>query len=157
VTTVIDPDPALAGTVTVTLVGVAVFTAARTAPIDTVSFAGLASKPDPEIVTVAPGTATDGVNPETTGATTGASTTNGCWLPAEPPDVVTVTVPVVAPAGTVTVKLVTDAAETVADFPLNDTVLPAGVAANPVPEIVTVAPTEARAGTTLTTDTAVEA
>jgi hypothetical protein len=157
VTTVTGPEPALTGTVTVRLVAVAVFTAARTAPIDTVSFAGFASNPEPDTVTVAPGTTTDGVNPETTGATTGASTTNGCWLPAEPPDVVTVTVPVVAPAGTVTVTLVADAADTVAAFPLNDTVLPAGVAANPVPEIVTVAPTDARAGTTLTTDTAVDA
>jgi hypothetical protein len=53
----------------------------------------------------------------------------------------TVTVPVVAPVGTVTVRLVVDAELTVAVVPLNLTVLLAAVLLNPVPVMVTVAPT----------------
>jgi hypothetical protein len=47
---------------------------------------------------------------------------------------------VVAPTGTVTTKLVAVALVTVADVPLNFTVLLDGVESNPVPLIVTEAP-----------------
>ena len=49
--------------------------------------------------------------------------------------------PVVAPEGTEVVMLVAELAETVAEVPLNFTVLLAGVALKFVPEIVTVVPT----------------
>lgn len=60
---------------------------------------------------------------------------------AVPPAVVTVMVPVVAPVGTVTVRDVVVAADTVAVVPLNLTVLFAAVVSKFVPEMVTVAPT----------------
>jgi hypothetical protein len=69
-----------------------------------------------------------------------------------PAVVVTLTVPLVAPAGTVTVSLVALAAVTVAAIPLNRTVFPAGVGANAVPLIVTLDPTLARRGTTQSTE-----
>jgi hypothetical protein len=55
-------------------------------------------KPDPLMVTFVPGVPLVGVNPVITGA---ATTVNGVALVAEPLGVVTLTGPVVAPAGTV--------------------------------------------------------
>jgi hypothetical protein len=79
-------------------------------------------------------------------------------LVTEPsPGVETVTDPVVAPAGTLTVSEVALAALTPAAVPLNLTVFEAGVVENPVPSIVTVAPTSPLAGVSWTTDKAEEA
>lgn len=58
-----------------------------------------------------------------------------------PLELVTVIVPVVAPAGTVTVKLVAEAREgEAAGTPLKATALLAATGSKPVPEMVTVVP-----------------
>jgi len=62
------------------------------------------------------------------------------------PLTVTLTGPVVAPAGTVTTKLVAVALVTVADVPLNFTVLLDGVGSKLVPLIIIDAPTGPLAG-----------
>lgn len=62
------------------------------------------------------------------------------------PAVVTETVPVVAPFGTVTVSVVADAVTTVAGTPLNSTVLLAGVVLKLVPVMVTDVPGDPEIG-----------
>src|SRR6266498_2335200 len=63
---------------------------------------------------------------------------NDVALVDDPPGAVTLIVPVVAPAGTLTVSSVAVAALTVARVPLKRTVFWAGVALNPMPAMVTV-------------------
>jgi hypothetical protein len=58
---------------------------------------------------------------------------NGIVLVPEPPEVVTVIMPVVAPAGTVVVICVGVAAMTTAGVPLKLTLLLPGVLLNPTP------------------------
>ena len=71
------------------------------------------------------------------GWTVTVETVKGAPLVAVPPAVCTLTVPVVAPTGTVTVNSVGRAAVTTAVTPLNLTVLLAGVAPKFVPVIIT--------------------
>jgi hypothetical protein len=75
-----------------------------------------------------------------------AATMKSCALAAVLPATVTATFPVLAPAGTITVSAVMDAATTGAATPLNATRLIAAVALNPVPVIVTVVPAGPPAG-----------
>jgi hypothetical protein len=69
-----------------------------------------------------------------------------CALDATLPATATTTFPVLAPAGTLTVSDVTDAATTAAATPLNDTTFADVVALNPVPVIVTAVPAGPPAG-----------
>jgi hypothetical protein len=92
------------------------------------------------IVTVVPGTATVGVKLVIVGAPGLEVTVKALLLVADEPETVTPIVPVVAPPGTVTTRLVVVALLTVAAVPLNVTALLPGVALKPVPWIVTVVP-----------------
>ncbi len=94
VVTEIDPLVAPAGTIALICPS---FTAVNTAlvPLNRTDVAP--ERCDPPICTVAPAAAPDGVNPLTLGA---AIVTVNVPLVATPPDVVTVTAPVVAPTGT---------------------------------------------------------
>jgi hypothetical protein len=67
-------------------------------------------------------------------------TTKSSALTVVLPPTVTATLPVLAPAGTVAVSDVADASETAAATPLNETLLSAAVALNPLPVIVTAVP-----------------
>lgn len=99
-----------------------------------------ASKFVPVIVRVVPIVAIVGVKLLMVGALD-AATVKDVALVADPNEVVTAIVPVVAPVGTVTVSFVVVAVTTVAATPLKVTVLLPGVALNPMPWIVTVRPT----------------
>jgi hypothetical protein len=103
------------------------------------SFASTASKLVPVSVTEPPGSPVAGVNPVIVGPRL-VATTKGDGLDADPAGVVTPTSPVVAPLGTVTINCVAVALDTVADVPLNETAFWLGVAENPLPRSVTVAP-----------------
>jgi hypothetical protein len=85
------------------------------------------------------------------------ATVNEAALVADPPGAVTAIVPVVAPAGTVTVSCVAVAAETVAPVPWNVTVFWFAVVENPVPRIVTGVPIGPLAGVNAMRDTCDEA
>jgi hypothetical protein len=116
---------------------------------------GVALKLVPLIVTVVPTGPVPGLNPVIVGA--GVVTVKLLPLVAVCVPTFTVIVPVVAPAGTATVKCVVVAAETVAAVPLNMTVLLAGVALKFVPVIVTDAPTTPLVGLKLVIVGAAEA
>ena len=98
-----------------------------------------------------------GVKPEIVGVPFVPATVKGVALVDEPPGAVTLSVPVVAPAGTVTVSWVVVAALTVASVPLKRTVFCAGVALKPMPAMVTVVPTDPCFGVKSTITTAVAA
>ena len=68
-------------------------------------------------------------------------TVNGSVEVADPAELLTEIVPVVAPAGTATTRLVAVAELTTAPMPLKVTVFRLAVGLKPLPEIVTVAPT----------------
>jgi hypothetical protein len=126
--------------------------------LNTVSvLAAPASKLVPVMVTVVPAAPIAGVNPEIVGVPLSAVTVNGAELVTEPTGDVTVIVPVVAPAGTLVTICVGVDETTVAWVPLKRTVFCAGVVLNPVPEIVTVAPTAPLPTDTSTTEARVDA
>lgn len=97
--------------------------------------------PEPVIVTEAPTGAEAGVRL----AILTANTVKFAPL-LESPFTVTTMFPVVAPEGTVTTILVSLQLEGVADVPFNVTVLEPWVAPNPLPLMVTEAPTAPAAG-----------
>jgi hypothetical protein len=92
-------------------------------------------------VTVVPGTATVGVKLVIVGAPVLAVTVKALPLVADEPDTVTPIVPVAAPLGTVTTRLVAVADVTVAAVPLKLTALLPGVVLNPEPWMLTTVPT----------------
>src|SRR5215831_2403141 len=93
------------------------------------------------MVTGSPARPTEGVNPVIVGAPAVEVTTNDELLVAEPPGAVTLIAPLVAPTGTFTTNWLAVADATVAAVPLNVTVFWLGVVLNPIPEMVTDAPT----------------
>jgi hypothetical protein len=141
----IGPVTAPAGTKVVKVVVVAAVTVANVPLKRTIFSSGVVLKFVPKIVTSAPGAPLVGVNPVKVGV---GSTVNVPALVTVTPVPLTSTemVPVVAPEGTSTVKVVADAPVTVARVPLNRTVLLARVELKLVPVIVTVAPTAALVG-----------
>lgn len=140
------PDPVLVGTTAVTVVVVEPVGDVKVLLKRVWLFVAVAeSKFVPVIVTPVPATAEVGEKLEIVGALT-AATTNDVDDVSEPLGLVTAMAPVVAPVGTVTVRLFVVAALTVAVVPLKVTVLDAGVALNPVPWIVTVSPIGAPSG-----------
>src|SRR5207249_2763999 len=88
VVTAMRPDPAPAGTVTTSAVAVADASVARATLLKTIRlFATVVSNPVPLSVTSVPGVATAGENSAMAGALrpgSGAVTTNGCAVVAEP-------------------------------------------------------------------------
>ena len=145
VRTEIRPELVAPGTSMERLVGVAAVTRARVWLIATMLFRAVGSKLVPVMVTEVPAVPDVGVKPEMVGAEKGA-TVNGSLLVADPPGAVTLTGPVVAPAGAVATSRVVVAEVTVAVVPLNLTTLLAAVALNPVPEMVTEVPAGPRRG-----------
>src|SRR5947209_9531683 len=115
----IIPVVAVGGTVAMMVVLVAESTAAETALNLTWLLAGTGSKSCPVRVTFVPALPWLGVKLLIVGG--GALTMNDCALTAVPPRVVMPIGPVVTPPGTSTVRLVADAAVTVAGAPLNVT------------------------------------
>jgi hypothetical protein len=99
----------------------------------------------PLTVTTAPAAPDAGAKLAIVGAPADA-TMKSCTLDATLPATVTAIFPVPAPAGTVTVSEVTDAATTAAATPLNDTTFADVVTLNPVPLIVTAVPVGPPAG-----------
>lgn len=95
-------------------------------------FAAEASKLVPDTVRAVPAVPIVGVKLVIVG-TVDCVTVNDVLLVAVPPDVVTEIAPEVDPEGTVVVSFVAVAAVTVANVPLNLTVLSFGVVLNPVP------------------------
>jgi hypothetical protein len=136
--TEIFPEVAPAGTVAVNEVMVAAVTVAVVPLNLTTLFAGVVLKFVPEIVTVAPTAPLDGENPVMVGV---GKTVKLDALVSVMPLTVTEIFPVVAPNGTVVVKVVVVAALTTATVPLKETTLLAGVVLKFVPVIITVAPT----------------
>src|SRR5712692_8531602 len=138
------PEVVLDGTLMTMLVPVAEVGATSVALSLVLSFAMLVSKLVPLIVRDVPGRPMPGVNPVMVGAPPPAAVTvNGLLLVTERSGLVRLMVigPVVAPVGTVVTIWLTVAEVTVAATPLNVTVFWVGVALNPVPKIVTLAPT----------------
>jgi len=132
------PVVAPGGTMTVSEVAVAAVTVAA-APLNvTVLVAGVVLKLVPVMMTFVPAAPVSGLIPVTIGAGRNLNTPPEV---AVPPAVVTETVPVLAPGGTVTVSAVAVAAMTLAMAPLNLTALSTALVLNLVPEIVTFAPT----------------
>jgi hypothetical protein len=155
VVTLTRPEVAVLGTVATIWVGVTEAVAAI-APLSETSVSPTSGKKlVPVMVTVPPGATTVGEMPEMVGTTLG-STTKADTAVAVPPGAVTVTGPVVAPAGTVTVSDVSVASVTVAAVPLNFTVVVPGWSENPVPRIRTVSPGPPRSGVTSMTDTSAD-
>jgi hypothetical protein len=115
------------------------------------------SKLDPESVTSSPAAATVGEIEEIWGTEDSPTVKPSALVTGPSSGVETVTEPVVVPIGTLTFNEVAVAALTVAVVPLNLTVSEAGVVENPVPSIVTVAPTSPLAGLSWTIDRAEDA
>ena len=120
VLTVLLPEPASDGTDVVREVEVAAVIVVAVILKLVRSFGGRGSKFVPLIVTDVPARPIAGVNPVIVGVR--LATVNAVALVAEPPGAVTPMVPVVAPAGTVTINFDELALETVAAVPLNVTV-----------------------------------
>ena len=146
VVTRMRPEPVAAGTANASCVVVTDDTRAGLWFSFTVVAPAAGLKFVPSTFTVVPGRPADGVNPAMVGIPA-AATTKSCALMAVLAATVTVTLPVVAPAGTATVSAVGDALTTTAATPLNATALSTGVALNPVPVIAMMAPTGPVAGT----------
>jgi hypothetical protein len=144
VATRIGPDRAVVGTTASSAVVAAAVTSVLGvgAPVnDTRLFVVTGSKFVPLMVTVVPGAAIVGVKLVIVGAPLVAVTVKALLLVADPAGAVTPIVPVVAPAGTETTRLVAVADVTVAAVPLKVTALLAGVELKPVPWMVTTVPT----------------
>jgi hypothetical protein len=107
----------------------------------TTSLIVLGSNPVPVIVTAAPDSPLLGLKLVMIGPPDPLVTVNGLPLVALPPGEVTVTVPEMAAAGTVTISWVAVAPVTVAAVPLKETAFWAGLVLNPVPLTVTLVPT----------------
>jgi hypothetical protein len=135
------PEPETPGTLTDKLVGVAVRTGATVPLIMTAFPERLELKPAPVMDREVPAPATVGEKELIVGAPGAAETVNVEPLVTVPFVLVTVTEPVVAPAGTVTFNSVVVPEITVAAVPLKRTVFWLGVAMKPEPRIVTVEPT----------------
>ena len=143
------PEATPAGTSTVRLPAATVDGKARVRLRVTALSAVWAANPVPVTVTVPPGVTTGGVTAVTVGAdSSGPVTTKDCGLVAVVPPTVTVTRPVVAPAGTRATRRRPSARVTVAGTPWNATVFSAATSEKQPPCRVTSAPTAARAGTT---------
>jgi hypothetical protein len=140
VVTAIFPEAAAVGTSVVSVVEVAVETADETPPKVSLLSCLADWKLVPVIVTVVLGAPMVGVKELSVGAGR-LEIVKSEALVAVPLGLVTAILPVVAPAGIVTVSWLAVAAETVADVPLNLTVLLAAVVLKPVPKIVIELPT----------------
>ena len=113
----------------------------------TLLFVFVAWKSVPLIVTVVPAAPIVGVKLVIVGGILPeVATMKLLALIAEPLGEVTLIGPLVAPAGTVTCKLLVVAVATVAAVPLKLTVLALGVALKPTPVMLTVAPTVSLSG-----------
>ncbi|HET7416935.1 MAG TPA: hypothetical protein VFJ61_04845 [Solirubrobacterales bacterium] len=106
----------------------------------------LGSKCVPEIVISSPPAAKVGEIDEMLGANDSVTVKVSELVTGPSSGVTTLTVPVVAPLGTLTVSEVAVAALTLAVVPLNLTVLEEGVDEKPVPSMVTIEPICAREG-----------
>jgi hypothetical protein len=132
VLTAMRPEPALAGTVAVRVVGVPAARPARVALNRVWLFARTVSQFVPVIVTLVPATPAAGAKLAIDGAP-GAATTKSVPLFADPFGEITEMAPVLAPAGTVTTRVVPVADTIAADVPLNETAFCLAVALKPVP------------------------
>src|SRR5262249_39741430 len=139
VPTEMRPDVAPLGTVAVSFWAVAVVGRESTDPNRNASLLGVGSNRFPFTVTTVPIVPILGLKLEIEGPAA-ERTVNGFPLLAVPEGVVTWMGPLVAPAGTLTLSVVTEAERTVARVPLNFTTSLAGLAANAVPEMVTFVP-----------------
>src|SRR5207253_7632518 len=126
-------------------VGEADVTVARMRPNRTTSSSGPEANPVPLIVNGDPGTATEEPSEAIVGAVV-EPTANGVVLLAPPAGDVTLSGPVVAPAGTWTLNMVVLAATTAAGVPLKLTASWLAVALKAVPYTFTVAPGAPRTG-----------
>src|SRR5438093_440689 len=135
VVTEMNPVVAEGGTVAMSVVLVAESTAAETPLNLTWLLTGTGSKFCPVRVTFVPALPWLGVKLLIVGG--GALTVNDCALAAVPPRVVTRIGPVVTPSGTSAVRLVADAAVTVAETPLNVTSFWLATGSKLAPMIVT--------------------
>src|SRR5436189_268199 len=142
------PVVAPVGTGTVRLVALQLVGVANVPLNATVLVPGVAPKSAPVIVTAVPTGPDVGVSVMIDGGTV---TVKGTLLLASPPTVTT-TVPVVAPVGTGTVRLVALQLVGVATVPLNATVLVPGVAPKFAPAIVTAVPTGPDVGLSVVID-----
>jgi hypothetical protein len=125
------PDPV--GTFRAIFESIAVFANAKVLLSFMMFDAAVMPKLLPEIFSVLPGSAIEGLKPIMTGVPGAETMVKGMPLFADPEGVVTVISPVVAPAGTVVVICVLLADSTVAPTPLKDTVFCAGTGLKPVP------------------------
>ncbi|MGA7827829.1 MAG: hypothetical protein WCA04_09220, partial [Geobacteraceae bacterium] len=135
--TVIDPDVAPAGTVVTIWVAVELVTTASVPLNFTMLSVGVVLNSDPVMVTVVPGSPNKGATAvmAAPGVTVKLAGDVAVLLPT-----ITVTDPVVAPAGTVVTIWVAVELVTTAAVPLNITMLLAGVVLKLVPVMVTVVP-----------------
>jgi hypothetical protein len=135
------PEPLIAGTVTPSEVGVADEVTIDVPPIVTMSEEVLVVNPVPAIVTVAPPFPMVGENDVIVGALGADETVKDDVLVTVPFALVMAIGPVVAVAGTVTVRSVVVAELTVAATPLKVTAFWLAVGTKPDPRMVTVVPT----------------
>lgn len=142
--TVIVPEVAPAGTMTVNRVVLAAATSAVVLLNLTVLLDGVALKLVPLIVTVVPTVPRVGLKLMMVGA--GRVTMKLLLLTAVCPATLTVIFPVVAPVGTATVSCVVVAVSTVAAVPWNLTVFRVGTCEKLVPTMVTAVPTGPKIG-----------
>jgi len=133
VVTVTRPEVAVSGTVITKVDELALVIATIWPAMETRFFATVVPNPVPLRVTLAPPSTNDGVKLVMVGAFGEPATTKFELLVAVPLLSTTVTSPVVAPVGTCTVSVFAVAPSTVAETPLNVTVLFAGVVLNPLP------------------------
>ena len=143
--TAIGPVVTPLGATTVSCVGVAEFTTADTPLKVTVLLAAVGLNPVPLMVTTVAAEPFPGLNPVITGAVPKVKLLE--LVPVSAPTV-TVTKPVVAPAGRVAVNWVDDAAVTAAATPLNLTIFVIGIGLKFWPVMVMAVPGSARAGNT---------
>lgn len=146
----IGPVDAPVGTVVTICVSVAEVTLAAVPLKVTVFWPAVGLNPEPVMVTIVP---TGPMFGEKVLIAADGETVNAEPLVAEPPVVVTVNDPVVAPEGTVATICVAEAEVTVPAMPLKLTVFCATVELNPVPVIVTEVPIGPVEGAKLVIDT----
>jgi len=158
VDTEIFPDPAPSGTLVARVVGVAELAVVTAAALKvTLSRAGVVAKFVPVIVTAVPAVAIGGLRPVIVGGPLTLVTVKGALLDADPVGVVTLMGPVEAATGTGATICVAVDDVTVVGVPLKLTTFWLGVALNPVPDMVTVAPTGPLCGENSMTDTVEDA
>ena len=157
VATLICPEPVFDGTVADSDVDEPLETPAYPTLKRVRSLGSTVSKFVPVIETEAAANADVGVNEVMVGARLPVTTVKAVALVVDPAGDVTAIVPVVAPDGTVTTSSFALALEIVALVPLKRTVFELGVDENPVPLILTVAPTRPLPGEKAMIETAVDA